>query len=347
MKRQHFSTKPFVWFGISLLVGIFFWGGKVPAAEKKVRDVPHLVWPAPPDEPRIAYLKSISGPSDIGSFPSRWQKVAGFFTGQTVPRDGLIKPLGIATDDVGNLYISDTANKAVYFCDVAHKKWNRWDRIGKAQFASPVAVVRGDKFFYAADSELGKVIVFNEKGREQFVIGPPLQRPVGLAINGDTLFVVDSQQHEVYAFDLRGRSQFEFGKRGTCAGEFNFPTHISADKHGHLLVTDSLNSRVQVFDVQGKFISVIGSAGDAPGHFGRPKGVAADSFGHIYVVDAVFDNIQVFDLSGRLLMSWGESGVKPGQFGVPAGIAIGADNRIYVADSYNHRVQIFQYIGAP
>jgi DNA-binding beta-propeller fold protein YncE len=305
------------------------------------------VWPSPPDEPRITYIRSITVPSDVGRSQSRWKRVVTFITGTASERDALIKPFGVALDDAANLCVTDTGNNSVCHFDFVRKKWRRWDSVGKIRLESPVAVARTNGIFYVADSELGRVFGFDERGRETLTISTPLLRPAGLAIVGDSLVVADSQAHEVFVFDLRGQLRFQFGKRGSAAGEFNFPTHVATDAVGHLLVTDSLNSRVQVFDAAGKFISQIGSSGDAPGHFGRPKGVAVDSFGHVYVVDAVYDNIQVFDLSGQLLLGLGGGGARPGEFGVPAGIAISTDNQIYVADSYNHRVQVFKYIGKP
>jgi DNA-binding beta-propeller fold protein YncE len=304
-----------------------------------------LVWPPPPDEPRIAYVKSIATPRDIGRSPSAWKRAISFITGAADERESLVKPLGIALDEAGNVCITDTGNNTVCYLDLAGKRWRRWAAAGKTRFESPVSVARAGDIFYLADSELGIVLAFREDGREVFRISSPLKRPAGVAVVGDSLAVADSAAHTVFVFDLRGQPRVQFGKHGDGPGEFNFPTHVAADSQGHLLVTDSLNSRVQVFDRAGKFLAQIGSAGDAPGQFGRPKGVAADTFGHVYVVDAVFDNVQVFDLTGRLLLNWGEGGSKPGTFGVPAGIAIGQDNQIYVADSYNHRVQVFKYLG--
>lgn len=304
-----------------------------------------LVWPPPPDAPRIRYEKSISNPADIGRSPSTWKRVAGFFTGEAAERKSLVKPFGIALDEAGNLCLTDTGNNSVCYIDFERKQWTRWQGVGKARFACPVAIARRNGVFYVADSELGKVIAFGENGHEVFTIAAPLQRPAGLATSGDSLVVADSLAHAIFVFDLRGKLRFGFGRRGTAAGEFNFPTHVSADSFGHLLVTDSLNSRIQVFDSNGTFVSQIGSSGDAPGHFGRPKGVAADTLGHIYVLDAVYDTVQIFDLSGQLLLHWGEGGAGPGQFGLPSGIAIGTNNQIYVTDGYNRRVQIFKYVG--
>lgn len=268
-----------------------------------------------------------------------------FLVGGSSERLRFGKPFGVALDETGNLCVTDTDANRVSYLDFARKEWKNWDAIGKKRFAAPVAVARRKGIFYVADSELRKVIAFDESGREQFSISAPLQRPVGLALGADSLAVVDSAAHAVFVFDLHGSLRFQFGKRGAGAGEFNFPTHIAADREGRWLVADSLNSRVQVFDAGGKFISQFGSSGDAPGNFARPKGVAADAFGHVYVADAVFDNIQIFDLSGRLLLAFGDHGAGTGEFGMPNGIAISADNRIYIADSYNRRVQVFQYIG--
>jgi DNA-binding beta-propeller fold protein YncE len=307
--------------------------------------VPSPVWPPPPDDPRVVFIKTISGPADVGQTLSVWRRFSNWITGETGESQGLQKPFGIALDETGNLCLTDTGNGIVCYCDFARHQWRRWNAAGKIHFQSPVAVVRRNGIFYVADSELGEVLAFREDGKLAFEISKPLQRPVGLAISGDALVVADSQAHSVFVFDLQGKFRFRFGKRGIAPGEFNFPTHVGADGRGRLFVTDSLNCRVQVFSSDGKFISQIGSEGDTSGHFGRPKGVAVDTFGHIYVADAVFDNIQIFDLSGRLLLSLGESGTGPGQFGLPNGIAIGLDNQVYVTDGYNHRVQILKYIG--
>jgi DNA-binding beta-propeller fold protein YncE len=313
---------------------------KTPAAT-----VPNPVWPPPPDEPRVAFVKTISGPADVGQSLSVLHRLSNWITGETGESQSLQKPFGAALDESGNLCLTDTGNGTVCYCDFARKQWRSWNAAGKIHFQSPVAVARRNGIFYVADSELGEVLAFRDDGKLVFEISKPLQRPVGLAIAGDALVVADSQAHSVFVFDLQGKLRFQFGKRGVAPGEFNFPTHVGADGRGHLFVTDSMNSRVQVFTDDGKFISQIGSSGDTSGHFGRPKGVAVDTFGHVYVADALFDNIQVFDLSGRLLLSLGESGSGPGQFGLPNGIAIGLDNRIFVTDGYNHRVQVLKYVG--
>ncbi len=306
-----------------------------------------LGWPLPPDDPRIVYLQSFRQPADLGVKTSALRRFARWVVGTDPNGERLVKPFGIALDENDNLCLTDTGANAVCFFDRAKKTWHRWDRLGKLRFVCPVAVAKRREVFYVADSGLARVLAFNESGQLLFQITNKLERPSGLLVSGDRLWVTDSRRHCVVGFDRLGNYVSEFGRRGSAPGEFNFPSHIAADREGNLLVTDSMNSRVQMFDGAGGFKRQIGSAGDTSGHFSRPKGVAADAFGNVYVLDALFDNLQVFDREGRLLLYLGEAGAQPGEFWLANGIAISRDNQIFVTDSYNHRVQVFKYVGPP
>jgi sugar lactone lactonase YvrE len=306
-----------------------------------------LVWPAPPETARIVYFKSIRQPGDVGAKISGLSRFANWITGAERGREQLLKPFGVSLDEVDNLCLTDTGANAVCFFDREKKKWMRWDKIEKLRFRSPVAVAKRNGVFYVADSGLAAIVAFDENGKLIFQTTNHLERPAGLIISREQLFVADSQRHRVVVLDLRGKYLSEFGQRGTKPGEFNFPTYIAADAEGNLFVTDSMNGRVQMLGRDGKFKSEMGSVGHATGNFSRPKGVATDSFGHVYVIDALFDNIQIFGRDGKFLLNFGESGGNPGEFWLPNGIAISKQNEIYVADSYNRRVQIFKYVGGP
>jgi sugar lactone lactonase YvrE len=304
-----------------------------------------LVWPSPPDPPRIALLQVIGGPADFGIKASPLTRFGHWLTGSAKGNEQLVKPFGIALDESDNLCLTDTGANAVCFYERAKKKWQRWERIERVRFVSPVAVAKRNGTFFVADSGLASIVVFAENGKLVRQITNHLERPSGLAILNDRLFVADSQRHHIVVFDLQGNYQAEFGNRGVGPGQFNFPTHLAAGLDGSLFVTDSMNSRIQMVDERGTYKGQVGQVGDSPGHFSRPKGVAVDSFGHVYVMDALFDNLQIFDRSGRLLLNFGETGAQAGQFWLPNGIAITRSNEIFVADSHNHRVQIFKYVG--
>jgi DNA-binding beta-propeller fold protein YncE len=302
-------------------------------------------WPPPPAEPRIFYTQSIRSPAELGVKQSVFKRLGKWLSGEGSGSGQLARPFGISLDEAGNLLVTDTGTSEVLCLERKEKKWLRWKEAGKVRFKSPVAVARQGNTVWVADSGLGKVIAFDLKGKPLFELTRNLERPSGLTILSNRLYVADAQRHQVSVWDLHGGYLSSFGQRGGGPGEFNYPTHLAAGPGGRLLVTDSLNGRIQVFDASGRFERSIGSPGDKPGFLGRPKGVGADRFGHIYVVDALFDNVQVYDDQSRLLLNWGETGSDPGEFWLPNGIAVGPDDLIYVADSYNHRIQVFKYNG--
>ena len=289
---------------------------------------------------------SISKPSDFGIKRSWWKTAIGFLTGNDRHDLVFIKPTGVCLDESGNLCVTDTGSKTVWFFNAEKKSYKHWNRIGKLAFSSPVAVAKKDGVFYVADSGLGAVIAFNQKGKLLFTITDGLKRPSGLTIIEQSLYVIDAALHRVEIFDLQGRYLYGFGERGTANGEFNYPTHIASthDTTPSLYVTDAMNFRIQQVDTKGRPLQSVGSIGNATGSFSRPKGVATDSEGNLYVVDALFDNIQIFDNQGRFLMHWGENGTDPGYFWLPRGIAVDTHDRIWVADTYNRRIQVFKKV---
>ena len=311
-------------------------------AETKATAAFPLVWPSPPDEPRIAYVRSISSPADAGTKVSGFRRFTNWLAGAHEGNESLSHPFGIAIDEQGDLCITDTGANAVCYFDHAAKHWYRWEEVGGVHFACPVAIVKKGKTIFVADSSIPAIVAVDLKGKPLFRTTEGVKRATGLALSGNRLLAADAEGHCIAIFDLSGKFLSRFGTRGTGPGQFNYPTHVTADLHGSIYVTDSVNGRVQVFSSDGTFKRQIGVLGDSPGCFSRPKGVAVDAAGHVYVSDAMFDNFQIFDSEGRLLLGIGHQGAAPGEFYLPNGMAVGPDNLIYVADSFNGRIQVFK-----
>ncbi len=306
---------------------------------------PVLVWPKPPEEPRIRYLWSIATPKDLGITKSFLRKVVEFFAGQR--EDRLQQPYGIAVDSEERIYVADSALRVVHVFDPRGGRYRAIRGTKREEFRFPVGVtLDGEGRLYVSDAERGAVIGFDGGGKAFFRITEGLKRPAGLAFNSKNglLYVADVLRHEILAYDLQGKLRFSFGGRGSGEGQFNFPTNIAIDREGTLYVTDAMNFRIQIFRPDGTFLAKFGRLGDALGDFARPKGIGVDSEGHIYVVEGLYDVVNIFDREGRLLLTFGGPGTGKGEFWLATGLFIDGRDRIYVADSFNSRVQVFQYL---
>lgn len=333
--------------GILILVGVSAACGpavhRMPVEQEAI--VGPVVWPQPPERPRIRFIGAVAQPSDLGIEPSFWKRLVQLVAGKE--EQWFIRPTGVAAQGE-RIYVADPGAQTLWILDAQVGRFQQIRDAGGQRLVSPVAVAPGrDNHVYLADSYRAKVFIYKADGElEGTIAAADLRRPAGLAYDAatDRLYVADSAAHRVWIFAGTGRPAGAIGQRGTGMGEFNFPTHVAVDPAGTLYVTDSMGFRIQMFAPDGRFLGSFGRHGDGSGDFAAPKGVGVDSEGHVYVVDALFDTVQIFDRAGRLHLSFGNRGVGLGQFWLPGGLFIDAKDRIYVADTYNQRVQIFQYL---
>ena len=233
-----------------------------------------------------------------------------FEIGNRDDQGDLYKPLGVAVDAAGNLYV----------CDNTQKKVLVYDRDGKWQ-----------------RSVDGKEVLNRPSG-------------IDVTRDGSRVFVVDTggidtDQHQVAIFDTHtGKHLRSIGTRGTGEGQLNLPRDVRLGPNGLLYVTDGGNFRVEVFDQEGRFVRAWGAPGRRMGQFSRPKGISSDPEGNIYVVDAAFGNVQIFDPEGALLMFIGERSTVPGpaKYMLPAGVDVDEDGRIYLVDQFFRKIDVFR-----
>lgn len=299
---------------------------------------PNIYWPAPPEEPRIAYLNAYRGEIDLKK-PSIWDALFGVET-----RPQMVKPYGV-TSFGEKIYVTNTGNATVLILDLKEKKV---DYLGSG-FGLPLGIAAApDGMIFVADAKLKRVFGYGADGNLKTAFGDKmLLGPSGLAVDGELgrIYVVDSAGHQFCVFSTKGQLLFKVGNRGSGDAEFNYPSNIAVDRRNHnIYVVDTQNFRIQVFDKDGKFLTRFGSVGDIAGTFTRPKGIGIDSEGHVFVSDAAFANFQIFDEKGELLLFIGGHGTGPGTFVLPAGLYIDEYDRIYMVDQLDPRVQVFQYL---
>lgn len=221
----------------------------------------------------------------------------------------LVKPLGLALDEEGRLYVCDGSAKRVVI-------------------------------FSPEGEFLGAV------GGERMLERPT---GVAVTPDGSRIFVVDtggvnSRNHRVRVFDPQGRHIADIGERGSGEGEFNLPLNADMGPDGTLRVLDTGNFRVQAFSPELKIVNVFGKPGRYAGNFSHAKGIATDADGRIYIADTGFGVVQIFNPDGRVLMSLGARSETPapGNFILPAGVSVDRDGRVYVVDQFYRKIDVFR-----
>ena len=125
-------------------------------------------------------------------------------------------------------------------------------------------------------------------------------RPHGICISDDIVYVTDSDDSVAMRLTLDGRPLQTLGTRGAhsdtgteqygdlvprAAGPFNHPTKLAPAPWGDLYVSDGeRNSRVHRFSSNGQLIASWGEPGkDGPDQFHMPHSVLVDRDSRIYV----------------------------------------------------------------
>jgi len=304
-----------------------------------------LYFPPEPDEPRVQFLRHISGSRDVKDAPGA---LATFLLGEDVDNPEFVaKPFGVAVCR-GKIFACDTKKAEVAVFDIASRQFSKFGTKGPGRLQKPINIrIDPEGRICVCDMLRKQVVVFDHSGEYITAYGKEGEfSPSDFIITKDTLFVLDGREHCIKVYDLNTRElKRTIGKRGDQPGEFNFPSNMTMDESGNIYVSDTVNFRVQKLTQEGKPLMVFGEAGQTPGHLARPKGIAVDRNGIIYVVDALMHVVQLFDQDGQPLMHIGEAGVEPGQLGLPAQIAIDYDNldlfREYIAPDFDAQYLIF------
>lgn len=309
------------------------------------KNMPKLVWPSLPDEPRIEFVTIAAKPEDFGIEKGFFSKLYDFIVGE---EDAILSsPFGIHAEKT-KLYVTDVGSKSLYIFDKEKNKTLNIRGSDKEEFLYPIDIIADvNGNIFVSDSIRAKIYVFNKNGDFSYIINSRVfQRPVGIAISPDNkkLYIVDALANQIHVTTLKGKLLYSIGKRGSGDGEFNRPTFIDVADDGNLYVSDSMNHRVQIFDTNGKFMHKFGKLGQNIGSFGSPRGIALDRDENIYISDTMFNTIQIFNKKGKLLMVFGSYGGRRGEFALAEDISMLPDGTIYITDTNNKRVQVFQLL---
>ncbi len=311
-------------------------------SNQNMKNIEPLLYPPPPDEPRIQYLTSFSKSTD---FTGEQSVFSNFIVGEEDPLL-ILKPYGIATG-IKKIYICDTQLGGLEVIEIENGEFSYFIPEGRGKLKNPINCFVDDAgFLYVADTERGQIVIFNNELDYVGEIGDSsIIRPTDVFVNDKEIFINDITKQSVEVFDrfslkhIKSIPVITEGKNKLFS-----PTNIHVSKE-KIYISDIGDSKVKVYDLDGNFVNSVGSIGISPGKFSRPKGISVDREENLYVVDAGFENVQVFNKEGKLLMYFGGSYSKSGDMWLPAKVAIDYNNieyyQKYVDSTFDLKYLIF------
>ncbi len=222
---------------------------------------------------------------------------------------GLGKPIGIAVDAAGNMYVGCDDKDSIEIYDTDGIKKATWAQ-GRTKMPTDMDFDR-DGNLYIADVQSRAVWVYDPNGKALSNIGNgELKTPISVDI--------------AYRDDGSG-------------GEI-----------GELYVADQETSLIMVYDLQGELMRFYGGEVTSSmmgyswkGKFVKIQSIVVDSNDTVHAADIYLNKIQILNSqSGSFIAAYSEFGTAPGQLNLPMDIEINGLGQIIVANSENGRVEI-------
>ena len=153
---------------------IVIYGCAAPPKEVK------LIYPSPPEEPRLVYLKSYSGESNF-----KKKGFLEFVLGEEQFRAELRKPYGV-TAYGDKVYVTDTGSAGVFVFDLKEQKVTFMGDKELGKLALPIGVaVTSDGIVFVSDAKQKRVFGYDANGNLKIALGKKdeFKTPAGIAIN--------------------------------------------------------------------------------------------------------------------------------------------------------------------
>ncbi|UCC31072.1 MAG: hypothetical protein JSU86_02110 [Phycisphaerales bacterium] len=307
---------------------------------------PVLLFPSPPDKPRIQFLTWFSGAEEVEAPKSSFaQFVLGDEPTNTL---GIQKPYGLAASD-GVVYVCDTKIPGLCRLDFKNRTFSVFGVRGPGRLRKPINLLldrAGYKF--VADSEREQIVVFGPD--DQYVTAfdvPQPSHPVDVALWETELYVLDNDDScQIVVMDRQsGEVLRTLGGPGEEPGQFRKPNSLCFGPEGHLYVSDTFNWRIQKLTRDGEVVWATGTPGQRLGQFIRNRGLRIGPDGIVYVADAGTEIIQMYNAEGQILMHFGGPGTVPGALVLPATVAVDASSipyfKQFIHEDFNAEYLLF------
>jgi DNA-binding beta-propeller fold protein YncE len=305
------------------------------SANIREQELKPVFFPPPPETPRLQFLKSFSGPEDLG--PVTTSAFEKFIAGEPDRVEGIKTPYGVAIFE-GKLYVCDVSKRMVEVFDLRNRTFVYLTK--DRRLMNPVNIyIDDDGAKYIADPTAGLVFVFDKNNNISTMLGKESKiNPIDVVVRGSLCYVTDFTSNQIVVMDkTTGREITRLGKKnegqgqaepliGMADGEFSLISNLALDRQGNIYVTDKAGARITQFDRSGAFRRTIGRLGYNIDEFIRPKGITIDKENRIWVVDAGTEVAKIYNQQAQLLLFFGLPGNEPGMMNLPTKIVLDYDN---------------------
>lgn len=217
------------------------------------------------------------------------------------------EPLGIAADELGNVFVADTGNdrvvKLLYENDgLRFVKSFGSTGSGPRQLSGPSQIsVGASGRLYVSDTGNDRIVVLSPNGEPvaSFTGDPSsyvrFARPVGLAaVEADDPWITDDLEFIVVA-DGEGRRLIRLSTAGDVEAlvkSSDLPVanasfgYLAIDYYGNVYATDRTEGRIHKFDRRLRYVTSVGRSGRGEMELDEPRGIALwRRFGQIFITE--------------------------------------------------------------
>jgi len=212
-------------------------------------------------------------------------------------------PVGLTVDHNDRIFIADTFNHRIQCMDTQGDFLFKFGKKGDLKYPNDIAFDWKNKRLIVADSDNGKIRVFNLSGKQRDSFGSigsgveELDYPNGVAVDHKgNIYVTELQNHRVQAFNEKGNFLWAYGSEGSGLKNLKWPRGIGVFSNRELVVSDYGNSRLCVLDPSGKLVRIL-----ADEIISSPLWLCVDSEDNILVVDEYELALFVFSREGKKL----------------------------------------------
>lgn len=328
-------------------VAMTLWAGPALAQRPAEQE---LVWPLPPEQPRIRYVGQLSDESDIGKSVGFFSKMKNKLAGTQSSVLGVQRPHDVYVDGGTRFFVSDGARGKVVLFNADNESATVIGQGGAGNLRKPMGVGGdGRGTVYVADASGSRVVAFDRDGEYVAAYGGEsvLLNPADVAVDSERgqLYVVDSYLHQVVAFSLEtGEVLFKIGKDVDDLAEKREALGAvwQGGIHGAEPDGEVEGSTTHAGTMPRDLVENRGGEG---GEFRYPAFIATAPDGTIYVTDQMNFRVQAFTPEGEFIRQVGQIGRTPGSFSRPKGIGVDQEGHVYVADGLFNNVQVFSAEG--